>query len=557
MVNASTELPPSLPPDLPGDVAALQAMVLAQRAEFAELQATRLAHEAKLGAELAAARAGLIEQRFEIEALKTRLSKLLRLSFGTSSEKLRAQVEQLELTLGDIDELLAETGVDATASDSAAVDADGLKPDKPARRPLPEALPRDVIEHAAPCCDKTGACLACGGALRSLGEDVTEILEYVPGSFRVTRHVRPKLSCRRCETITQAPAPSLPIRRGRAGSGLIAHVLVAKYADHLPLHRQAEIYAREEIDLPRSTLADMVGQAARLMRPLVDALARHVMAGVRVHADDTVVPVLEPGLGRTRTARLWTYVRDDRPYGCTDPPAVLYRYTPDRKGEHPRAHLADFRGILQADGYAGFAGLYGNRVVEAACMAHARRKFWDVHEKTKSSLSREALERIGALYKIEDRIRRCRPEERLRVRAEHTAPLMAALHGWLETTLTRISGRSDMAKAIRYSLSRWDPLTLILRDGRACIDNSAAERAMRPIAIGRRNWTFAGSDAGGHRAAAIYSLIETAKIHGLDPEAYLREVISRIADHPVNRIDELLPWHLESIRLRLDQRLAA
>ena len=375
MVNTSTELPPSLAPNLPDDVAALQAMVLAQRAEFAEMQAARLAHEAELGAELAAARAGLIEQRFEIEALKTRLSKLLRLSFGTSSEKLRTQVEQLELTLGDIDELLAEIGSDAAGSDDAAADADGQKQDKPTRRPLPEALPRDVVEHAAPCCDKTGACLACGGVLHPLGEDVTEILEYVPGSFRVIRHVRPKLSCRSCEAITQAPTPSLPVRRGRAGPGLIAHVLVAKYADHLPLHRQAEIYAREDIDLPRSTLADMVGQAARLVRPLIDALARHVMVGVRVHADDTVVPVLEPGLGRTRTARLWTYVRDDRPFGCTDPPAVLYRYTPDRKGEHPRAHLADFRGILQADGYAGFAGLYGNRVVEAACMAHARRKF--------------------------------------------------------------------------------------------------------------------------------------------------------------------------------------
>lgn len=532
---------PIVPADLPSDVAALQAMIAAQAAEIAARKT-----------ELSTARAGIIEQRFEIEALKARLARLLRVTFGRSSEKLRARVEQLELTLADIDELLAETRPEDP--DVAAAEASKLAdPRKPVRRPLPEALPRDVVEHAAPC-----ACPTCGGAMRKLGEDVTEILDYVPGSFRVIRHVRPKLSCRACETIAQAPAPSLPIRRGRAGAGLLAHVLVAKYCDHLPLHRQAEIYAREDIDLPRSTLADVVGQTARLVRPLVDALARHVMAGERVHADDTVVPVLEPGLGRTRTARFWTYVRDDRPFAGPAPPAALYRYSPDRKGEHPREHLRDFRGILQADGYAGYAGLYGDgRVVEAACMAHARRKFWDVHEAVKSPLAREALDRIAALYRIEDGIRRRPPDQRLRARAEHATPLMEELHDWLETTRSRISGRSELAAAIRYSLSRWNALTLILRDGRACIDNSAAERAMRPIALGRRNWTFAGSDAGGERAAAIYSLIETAKLHGLDPEAYLRAVIERIADHPVNRVAELLPWNLDDIRPRLDQRLAA
>lgn len=359
-------------------------------------------------------------------------------------------------------------------------------------------------------------------------------------------------------------------RSAAAGPGLLAHVLVAKYCDHLPLHRQAEIYAREDIDLPRSTLADMVGQTARLVRPLIDALARHVMAGARVHADDTVVPVLEPGLGKTRTARLWTYVRDDRPFAGRDPPAVLYRYSPDRRGEHPRAHLREFRGILQADGgacpraglrpdpWAGFAGLYGaGRVVEAACLAHARRKFWDVHEATKSPLAREALDRIAALCRIEDTIRGRPPDWRLRARIEHTAPLMTELRDWLEATRSRVSGRSDLAGAIRYALSRRQGLTLILRDGRACIDNSAAERAMRPIAVGRRNWTFAGSDAGGERAAAIYSLIETAKLLGLDPEAYLRRVSEYIADHPVNRIAELLPWNMHDIRARLDQRLAA
>lgn len=528
------------PDSLPSDVDTLKAMLSAQAAEMAAQRT-----------ELAAARAGLLEQRYEIEALRARLARALRVAFGRSSEKLRDQLEQLELTLADLDERIAET------EPKDSVEPIATDPIKPARRPLPTALPRDVVEHAAPC-DAAGACVACGGVLRPLGEDVTELLDYVPGSFRVIRHVRPKLSCRSCETITQAPAPSLPIRRGRAGAGLLAHVLVAKYCDHLPLHRQAEIYAREDIDLSRSTMADMVGQSARLLRPLVDALGQHVMAGERVHADDTVVPVLEPGLGRTRTARLWVYVRDDRPFAGPDPAAVFYRYTPDRKGEHPRAHLSEFRGILQADGYAGFAKLYdGGGIVEAACLAHARRKFWNVHEATKAPLAREALDRIAALYRIEDTIRGRPPDQRLAARIAHTAPLISELRDWLDATRSRISGRSDLAAAIRYALSRWDALTLILRDGRACIDNSAAERAMRPIAVGRRNWTFAGSNAGGERAAAIYSLIETAKLHGVDPEAYLRHVLERLADHPVNRVADLLPWNTTGLHPRLDQRIAA
>ena len=523
--------------DLPDDIEALRAIIR-------EVEAARAADRA----ELDQARAGLLEQRFEIEALKARLARLLGMTFGRSSEKLQTQVEQFELTLADLDESIAATLPPDDQTDEPA----GIGR-KPARRPLPAHLPRQVVEHQAPC-----ACPTCGGALRPLGEDVNEILDYMPGSFRVVRHVRPKFSCRACETIAQAPAPSLPVRRGRAGAGPLAHVLVAKYADHLPLHRQAEIYAREDVELCRSTLADMVGQTARLVRPVVDALARHVIGAERLHADDTVVPVLEPGRGRTRQARLWTYVRDDRPFGGADPPAVLHRDSPDRKGPHPRTHLATFQGFLQADGYAGVKALYADgRITEASCWAHARRGFFEAYEKTKSPLAREALDRIGALYRIEEFARGRTPVERLLLRAERSAPLMDELRMWLDATLTRVSGRGELAKAIRYALARWDSLTNVLCDGRVCIDNSAAERAMRPIAIGRRNWTFAGSDAGGSRAAAIYSVIETAKINGIDPEDYLRRMLERIADHPVSKVAHLLPWNLVGLKQRLDQRIAA
>lgn len=385
------------PATLPDNVVALRTLLLRREDEHA--------------AELAAARDGLKEQVLCNEQLKLRLAKLLRERFGASSEKLRGAIEQLELTLADLEEKIGETTLAEAAEPDVPPETDAPRR-KPARKPLPETLPRDVVEHAAPC-----ACPKCGGSLRPLGEDVTEVLEYVPGSFRVTRHVRPKLSCRACETIAQAPAPSLPIYRGLAGPGLLAHVLVAKYCDHQPLYRQAEIYARDGIDLERSTLADWVGQTARLMRPLVEAVGAHVMAADRVHADDTTVPVLDPGRGHTKTGRLWCYVRDDRPFGGPAPPAVLYHYSPDRKGEHPREHLSSFRGILQADGYAGYAGLYDRGVTEAACWAHARRKFFEVQATTQSPLATEALQRIAALYRIEVVARGQAPDDRLATRA--------------------------------------------------------------------------------------------------------------------------------------------
>ena len=542
---------PLNPATLPCEVIALRSLLLQREAEHAAEQQRQSAELERQAGELAAARDGLKEQVLRNEQLKLRLARLLRKQFGASSEKLRGTLEQLELLLGDLEEQIAEMPP-AEPEPQAAAEPIGPARHKPARRPLPESLPRDVVEHPAPC-----ACPKCGGALHALGEDVTEVLDYVPGSFRVVRHVRPKLSCRDCDSIAQAPAPSLPINRGLAGPGLLSQVLVAKYCDHLPLYRQAEIYARDGVDLDRSTLADWVGQSTALVRPLVDAVGAHVMAAERVHADDTTVPVLDPGGDTTKTGRLWCYVRDDRPFGGNAAPAVLYRYSPDRKGLHPREHLTSFRGILQADGYAGYAGLYDRGVTEAACWAHARRKFFDVHAATQSPVAQEALQRIAALYAIEDEIRGRLPEVRLAVRIARSAPLFAGMKEWLDRSLNRISGKSTLAGAIRYTLNRWDALTLVLRDGRACLDNNAAERSMRPVTIGRRNWLFAGSDAGGNRAAAVYTLTESAKLSGLDPRDYLTQVLKRIADHPVKRIHELLPWNLAAVRMRLDQRKAA
>ena len=526
-------LVPPTPDSLPDDVATLKAMVIA-------------AHRARLEAEVKArnAEAEVRARELEIERMKFTFAKLRHERFGQSSER-SAVLEQLELQLADMEadasqaEAAAQLAAPAAAAEKIAVAP--FERRRPARRPLPEHLPRERVVYPSP-----SACPCCGGTLHKLGEDVTETLELIPRQWKVVQHVREKLSCRSCETITQPPVPSYPIARGRAGPGLLAHIMFAKYGLHLPLNRQSTVYAREGIDLDVSTLADWIGAAAATLMPLVAVIRAHVFTAERIHADDTTVPVLAKG--KTRTGRLWTYVRDDRPFGGCDPPAAIFFYSPDRGGKHPEQHLAGYTGLMQADAYAGFNRLYGagrnpGPTIEAACWAHARRNFFDLARISKAPIAIEAVERIDALFAIEREINGLTAQERLCARKERSRSLATALEAWLREQRAKLSGQSETAKAIAYCLTRWVALTRFLDDGRLCMSNNAAEREIRPIAMGRKNWTFAGSDAGGHRAAAVYTLIQTARLNDVDPQAWLADVLARLQDHPAKRIGELLPWN--------------
>jgi transposase len=464
-----------------------------------------------------------------IEKLKHQLAGMRQHRFGSRSEAL----DQLALTLED-----EEIAASAQEPAPDAADQPAAPKDKPKRKPLPGHLPRNETTLSP-----GDACAACGGDLKTLGEDVTEELEYIPGRFVVNRIIRPRKTCTCCETFHQAALPWRPIERGRPGSGLIAHVLVSKYGDHLPLYRQSQIYNREGVDLDRSTLAGWVGKSTILLEPLADAIGRHVMKGQALFADDTPVKMLAPGSGKTRTARLWAYVRDERPWAGVAPPAAWYQFSLDRKGVRPREHLADYEGFMHADGYAGFNDLYRTgAITEVACLAHVRRKFVDIHKAQGSAIAEEAIKRIAQLYGVEKDVRGQPPDVRVTARQSRSRPIFDDLETWLQAQLPRISGKSPLAGAIRYALARMKKMRPWLDHGFLELDNNTAERSMRPIALGRKNYLFMGSEGGGKSAAIAYTLIETAKLNDVDPQAWLTDVLSRIAEHKITRLDELLPW---------------
>ena len=523
---------------LPEDTAALQAIILTQHRQIAGIAAANRAYEAL------------------VQALKITIARLKKQRFGPSSEKIEREIEQLELALESLEaaRAAADPASDPDGTDEAGADA--AAPEErlpPRRRGVPRIAsdaPRETI-----VLDPGERCPDCGGALRLVGEDVAEILDFIAAKLKVVEIHRPKKSCRDCERMVQTPAPPRPIPRGMAGPGLLAHILVAKYDDHLPLYRQGEIFARMGADIPRSTLIDWCGQAAAVLHPLADIIRAEVMAADRLHADDTPIRVLDPkkkrieGLERgVKEGRIWVYVRDDRPWAGGDPPAAAYWFSPDRKGEHPQAHLKNFIGILQADAYAGFGKLYEpgaegqSRIREAACWAHLRRDFHDVWTSTGSPIAFEALERIGKLYDIEAAINGAPLDCRHAARQSESRQRVGAFRAWCEHQLARIPGKGDLAKAMRYALNRWNGFTLFLDDARVAIDNNAAERAIRPIALGRKNFLFAGSDAGGEILADAMTLIETAKLSGLNPETYLADLLARIRQYDQARLDDLLPW---------------
>ena len=533
---------------LPNDIAILKQLVCARDAELARARA-----------EASSARAEASNAEALIAHLRLTIEKLKRDLFGPRNERKARLIDQMELALEELEAAASEDEVAAEKAAAATTQVRAYSRRKPARQPFPAHLPRDRIIVPGPT-----ACVCCGSTrLAKLGEDVTETLEVVPRQWKVVQHVREKFTCRDCEKISQAPAPFHVLPRGFAGPSLLAMILFEKYGQHQPLNRQSERYAREGIDLSVSTLADQVGACAALLRPIYELIRTHVFAGDRVHGDETPVPVLAKH--QCRKGRLWTYVRDDKPFAGHAPPAAVFFYSRDRTAEHPERHLAGYAGILQADAYAGFNRLYdadrtGGPITEASCWAHGRRKFFELADVTAKArdklaviapLAFEAVKRIDAIFDIEREINGRSIDERLMVRRARVAPLVSDLEGWMRNERAKLSRHSEVAKAMNYMLNRWDTFTRFLDDGQICLTNNAAERALRGIALGRKSWLFAGSDRGGERAAVMYTLIQTARLNDVDPQAWLADVLAHINDHNIQKLDELLPWNWKTAAIKV------
>jgi len=535
---------------LPSDLAAAHAMILAERA-------------ARIEAEALAAHAAAVSSGTEalIARLKLEIEKLRRELYGSRSERKARLLEQMELQLEDLEADAVEDELSAERAASRSQTVRSFERRRPSRKPFPEHLPRERVVIAAP-----ESCPCCGSTrLSKLGENVTETLEGIPRRWKVIQTVREKFSCRQCETSTQPPAPFHVTPRGFAGPNLLAMVLFEKFGQHQPLSRQSERYAREGVELSLSTLADQVGACAAVLRPLHALIEEHVLSAERLHGDDTTVPILAKG--KTDTGRAWVYVRDDRPFGGTSPPAALFHASRDRSGDHPERHLKQFTGILQADAYAGYNRLYlvdrkPGPVMEALCWSHARRKFFvlaDIAANARrgktappiSPIAFEAVRRIDILFDIERDINGLPAQQRLAARQERSAPLVAELEEWMRGERARLSRHAPAAQAIDYMLKRWNGFTRFLQDGRVCLTNNAAERALRGLALGRKSWLFAGSDRGADRAAIMYTLIATAKLNDVDPQAWLADVLARIADTPQGRLADLLPWNWKAQSARL------
>ena len=537
-------MPASVSP-MPDDVEALRAALAA---------ATFRADQAEVA--LLGARARQSDDQALIAHLKLQIEKLRHQLFGSKSERRSRLLDQLELQLEELEATASQDAAIARIAAHKVADAPGFERRRPSRQPFPEHLPRERVVIPAPC-----ACPACGGTrLSRMGEDVTETLEVIPRRWKVIQTVREKVACRDCDRISQPPAPFHVVARGWAGPGLLAMMLFEKFGQHQPLNRQVERYGREGVPLSLSTLADQVGAAAAVLEPLHHRLRAHVIGAERLHGDDTTVPVL--ARGKAATGRIWTYVRDDRPFGGPAPPAALFYYSPNRAGEHPRQHLVDWSGILQADAYGGYTRLYDagrqpGPIMEAGCWSHARRAFFvlaDIEASARrkadgkkpepiSPLALEIVQRMDRLFEVERAFNGRSSQDRLIARQERSAPLVDELEALMLKHRPGLSRHDDLARAMDYMLKRWPVFTRFLDDGRVCLTNNAAERALRGIALGRKAWLFAGSDRGGQRAAFMYSLIVTAKLNDVDPQAWLADVLARIADHPSHQLDDLLPWH--------------